>query len=354
MMNKFFILIIVSLFFSISACSGQEKYSISGTWKGGNGKVVYLLNSWADTTVRDSAVVENEKFHMEKPIDRVERCVLIVGDGKREIMLDEVPIEITIEGFLGGFLEELITRKLVVIGSPEQDLLEKYLNICLLRAFAMGFPLPDEEWEAHNEEIDMLVDSNLNRIATVYFLENLITMNKYPSAKILEHYDHLTQDVKNSYPGILLKEKLDILRQTSIGGIAPDIDLSDINGNQVTLYSLRGKYVLVDFWASWCGPCREEIPNLKMIYEKYRDQGFEIYSVSLDDKRESWIAAITELELPWIHVSSLKGWDCPVAKCYNVTGIPKMFLLDPEGKIVAVDLRGEDLEKKVDSFFNNI
>lgn len=219
MMNKFFILIIVSLFFSISVCSGQEKYSISGTWKGGNGKVVYLLNSWTDTTVRDSAVVENEKFHMEKPIDRVERCVLIVGDGKREIMLDEVPIEITIEGFLGGILEELITRKLVVIGSPEQDLLEKYLNICLLRALAMGFPLPDEEWEAHNEEIDMLVDSNLNRIATVYFLENLITMNKYPSAKILEHYDHLTQDVKNSYPGILLKEKLDILRQTSIGGL---------------------------------------------------------------------------------------------------------------------------------------
>lgn len=98
-------------------------------------------------------------------------------------MLDEVPIEITIEGFLGGILEELVTRKLVVIGSPEQDLLEKYLNICLLRALAMGFPLPDEEWEAHNEEIDMLVDSNLNRIATVYFLENLITMNKYSFCK---------------------------------------------------------------------------------------------------------------------------------------------------------------------------
>ena len=113
---------------------GKKNILYLGTWKGGNGKVVYLLNSWTDTTVRDSAVVENEKFHMEKPIDRVERCVLIVGDGKREIMLDEVPVEITIEGFLGGILEELITRKLVVIGSPEQDLLEKYLNICLLRA----------------------------------------------------------------------------------------------------------------------------------------------------------------------------------------------------------------------------
>ena len=352
MANNFFISIIVSLLFCISACSEQGKYSISGTWKGGNGKVVFLLNSWADTTVRDSAVVKNEKFHMEKPIDRIERCVLIVGDGKREIMLDEVPIEITIEGFLGGVLEELIPRKLVVTGSPEQDLLEKYLNLNLLRTLAMGFPLPDEEWEAHNAEIDMLVDSNLNRIATVYFLENLITMNKYPSAKVLEHYDHLTQDVKNSYPGMLLKEKFDILRQTSVGGIAPDIDLPDVDGNHVTLYSLRGKYVLVDFWASWCRPCREEIPNLKMIYEKYKNQGFEIYSVSLDDKRESWIAAITELDLPWIHVSSLKGWDCPVAKHYNVTGVPKMFLLDPEGKVVAIDLRGEDLEKKVNSFFN--
>lgn len=112
--------------------------------------------------------------------------------------------------------------------------------------------------------------------------------------------------------------------------------------------------MLVDFWASWCGPCRKEIPNLKMIYEKYKDRGFEIYSVSLDDKREAWITAIAELDLPWVHVSPLKGWDCPVAKRYHVTGIPKMFLLDPEGKIVAVDLRGEDLEKKVDSFFTNI
>jgi thiol-disulfide isomerase/thioredoxin len=141
------------------------------------------------------------------------------------------------------------------------------------------------------------------------------------------------------------------LKRVNIGGVAPDITLSDTAGNPICLASLRGKYVLLDFWASWCGPCRREFPNVKAIYDEYRDKGFEIYAVSLDHKRELWTNALVQNELGWLHVSSLDGWNCPVAKSYNVTGIPKMYLLDKEGVIVAQDLRGEELRAKVASFF---
>lgn len=118
------------------------------------------------------------------------------------------------------------------------------------------------------------------------------------------------------------------------------------------LSSLRGKYVLLDFWASWCGPCLGEMPNVKHLYAKYHKKGLEIYGVSLDDKADKWKAAIAKHELKWNHVSSLKGWNCPVAKEYNVTGIPRMYIIDPSGRIIAQDLRGEDLANKMAELFD--
>jgi peroxiredoxin len=169
----------------------------------------------------------------------------------------------------------------------------------------------------------------------------------------VEHYyDLLTPQVKESYPGELLKKKIQLLHNINVGGFAFDIELPTPDGTIIKLSSLRGKYVLLDFWASWCRPCLAEAPNVKEIYEKYHEKGFEVYGVSLDEKKDLWEDAILKHGLNWQHVSSLKGWKCPVAAQYNVTGIPKTFLIDPEGRILAVDLRGKELKDKVASLFD--
>ena len=137
-----------------------------------------------------------------------------------------------------------------------------------------------------------------------------------------------------------------------IGGVAPEINLAQPEGGNLSLSSLRGKYVLIDFWASWCGPCRKENPNNVAMYNKYKDKGFEIYGVSLDQDPLRWKKAIEADGLTWKHVSDLKGWSSSAGQTYNVKSIPATFLLDPAGKIIAKGLRGEELEAKLAEIFN--
>ena len=133
-----------------------------------------------------------------------------------------------------------------------------------------------------------------------------------------------------------------------VGSVAPDIALNDTTGKAVALSSLRGNYVLVDFWASWCGPCRAENPNVVRMYNKFKDKGFTIYSVSLDRTKGEWERAIRNDNLPWTHVSDLKFWQSTAAQQYGVQAIPATFLLDKDGKIIAKNLRGDALEAKLD------
>jgi peroxiredoxin len=145
--------------------------------------------------------------------------------------------------------------------------------------------------------------------------------------------------------------KLTELRKTAVGQSAPDIVLSDPFGKTVALSSLRGKYVLVDFWASWCKPCREESPNLVKMYNKYKTRGFDVFSVSLDDNREAWQKAINDDKLLWTHVSDLMKWNSSVVNLYKIEAIPFTVLLDKEGKIIAKNLRGEKLDAKLSELF---
>lgn len=162
-------------------------------------------------------------------------------------------------------------------------------------------------------------------------------------------YNLLSADVKALPAAVAFAEQLAIAKTTGIGKIAPDFTQADTSGVPVSLSAFRGKYVLVDFWASWCGPCRVENPNVVAVYNQYKDRGFTVLGVSLDrpGAKDKWLKAIYDDKLTWTHVSDLQFWNNAVAKQYGVKAIPQNLLIDPQGKIIAKDVRGEELGKVV-------
>ena len=142
-------------------------------------------------------------------------------------------------------------------------------------------------------------------------------------------------------------------KKTAVGAMAPDFTMNDPEGKPIQLASLKGKIVLVDFWASWCGPCRQENPNVVKLYQQFHSKGFEILGVSLDKTKEDWLKAIKDDNLAWIHVSDLQFWQNAAARLYGVNAIPQSFLLDKDGKIIGKGLRGEQLVKKLTELFPN-
>jgi thiol-disulfide isomerase/thioredoxin len=160
-------------------------------------------------------------------------------------------------------------------------------------------------------------------------------------------YNVLGEKVKKGKFGKLALEKINTIKGNTVGYPAIDFTQADVNGKNISLSSFKGKYVLVDFWASWCGPCRRENPSVVAAYQKYKDKGFDILGVSFDDNKDKWLAAIAKDGLTWTQVSDLKGWQNAAGKIYGVTSIPFNLLLDKEGKILGKGLRGPDLEAKL-------
>lgn len=165
---------------------------------------------------------------------------------------------------------------------------------------------------------------------------------------------NLYAQLEEKLPNAKYKNQLKMMlpkREPEVGDMAPDITLADTSGIMLSLSQFRGKVILLDFWASWCGPCRRENPNVVKTYAKYKDKGFYVFGVSLDNDGKRWKEAIIKDNLTWAHISDLKGWQSYGAQLYQVKGIPQTYLIDANGKIIAKNLRGVDLELKLESLF---
>jgi peroxiredoxin len=197
------------------------------------------------------------------------------------------------------------------------------------------------------------IKANSNSYVSVYLM-NAVIGSIMDLNKVEPLFNGLSPAMQNTLAGKKIARMIESSRMTAIGAMAPVFTQNDTAGKPVSLTDFRGKYVLVDFWASWCGPCRAENPNYVKAYQQYKDKGFTMLGISLDraGAKDAWLAAIKKDGLEWTQLSDLQFWDNDVAKLYGVKAIPQNFLIDPHGKIVAADLRGDDLEKKLEEIFS--
>jgi peroxiredoxin len=191
---------------------------------------------------------------------------------------------------------------------------------------------------------DLLKSNSKSPVSTLFLIQ---TTNFVPYIKdhIADLYAILEGPAKKGPFADLIEKSLQSAGIGKVGTVLPEFKQNDVNGKSVSLSSLRGKYVLIDFWASWCGPCRAENPNVVKAYNAYKSKGFTVLGVSLDQDKNKWLEAIKKDGLTWTHVSDLKYWNNEVAVKFGIQSIPANFLIDPKGVVIGRDLRGEDLEK---------
>lgn len=212
--------------------------------------------------------------------------------------------------------------------------------------------LPDD---LHKHYLEKALESipAASRTQKLAYAGMLAALKQKNHANYVHFADQFIESFREADPELAgrLKKELADARSLMVGGVAPDFTQEQPDGENLSLSDLRGKVILLDFWASWCGPCRRENPNVVRVYQKYKEKGFDILSVSLDKTRDRWLKAIEQDQMTWHHVSDLKGWQNEVAQSYGVHSIPQTILLDAEGKILARNLRGAELERKLAELF---
>ncbi len=351
-----------------------KHYTISGKVENPqeNGKVI-LTNFNPITQVKtpvDTAAIAADgsyqlNFEFKEPdlfrVDffKKQNVMLVVAEGQNNIQLD-------VEGVSKGHVS--------IAGSPDaQKLLaydnfrqESYIKVVKPTYDTMRAAMDRADHEAEIEAVlnytkaskvhrQELIDFTTKELGTSIALYG--SMLRWTGDEEIDKLENLVQNFKKIHPSLkmtgIMEDKVQRFKKTAIGVIAPAIALVDTSGNPLSLADIKGKYTLIDFWASWCGPCLLQIPDLQKAYTTYHSKGFEILGVSIDAKGERWKSAIVKYDMAWPQVSDLKGWGAQPAADYNVTFIPFNLLIDSEGTIIAKNLHSKTLQNKLAELFES-
>ena len=367
-MKKIAILLFAA--FAVIACK-KDGYQITGLAKGvENGKKVYLeTQSEAGPVTLDTAVVESEKFKFDGKLKEGVELAFV----RIETLNGSVPM-ILEDGDISVEFNKDTIQKSKISGTKNNDKFQSYNNESqVIYKKMMKFQEENQQkmmtaqqtqdtttvnalmkefnkfQDDMNDQSKKFIEKNPDAFISALLLENFLMRSYLTPEEVKGYYEKLDKSILDTKSGKNIKKMLDAMTSVEIGSVAPDFSAPSPDGKMISLKESMGKVTLIDFWASWCGPCRKENPNVVAMYNELHDKGLNIIGVSLDKEgdAEKWKEAIAKDGLTWNQISNLKFWKEPIAEQYNVKSIPATFLLDASGKIVAKDLRGEELKAKV-------